>query len=212
MGMKPDRTTQGKPKVTYPNSPPSSNNPNWHRVVIPAEIEVLCREFAIKVAPTTDYSDTGQGTFSKVQFDHYIGKLAEFAVKLWFDNIPDCTCTNPDIGIQYGSQKSFSPDLHIKLPGAAAANPTSIKGQSHTQARIFSWSWTFQRDLNGRFDPSQDKKDHQVIFAQVFASYQPVVYISNILLLSDMTFAEPALEYLKDKKEVVYQSKNKALE
>jgi len=107
--------------------------------LLPEEVE-MCRQFAKKVSPTNkdEYARRNQNDMGKIEFDNFIGKMAEIAV--W--RLSGEQTTEPDFAIytkKTRKKKSFEADLFWNN------QEIHVKSQELTQAKRFDTSWLFQK-------------------------------------------------------------------
>lgn len=168
------------------------------KVVLPEEILVKARQFAIGVVETTNYTDSNQFSKEKITDDHYISKLGEEAARIVFSNY--ALVKGPDYGIYEQKNKSWDDDLYIGGSGLA------VKTQKRTTANRFGLSWTFQAGTFRR-DKILDKPDAWVCFVE----YEDINAgnICNVyppFQMKELKFKDPVLPKLKGHKLVVYAS------
>ena len=154
-------------------------------------------EFAKKVTPTTDYTDSNQRESLKIRDDHFVSKLGEEASKSILQKFTEVR--GPDYTIYNTQQKSWADDLLINNTGLA------VKTQSKTNARKYSLSWTFQCSLLRR-DNIIDNPEAWVMFVEYDDTQPYNCYIYPPYQIKQLSFKEPRLSYLKEHKKVVYAS------
>ncbi|MBX3238528.1 MAG: hypothetical protein KIT80_07045 [Chitinophagaceae bacterium] len=165
-------------------------------VKVPADIVEKAKDFAKRVAATTDYSDSNQYSKTKISNDHLISKIGEEAVKIVFQGLGK-TVIDPDYGIYEAKQKSWREDLTIDTI------PMAVKTQKRSAASIYGLSWTFQCSAT-RTDPILQKPEAWVCFVEYNDrhGYECIVYPP--CQIKELTFKEPKKEELKHMKKVVY--------
>ena len=158
------------------------------------------RYFAKQVTPTIGtpgmgYGDANQSDLQKIEFDHFISKVGEEAVRIVYEQFKR-QVQGPDYQIYKGNQKSWGSDLYIDGTGLA------VKTQTSSSARRFGLSWTFQAGIY-RKDPILNNPNAWVSFVEVNEStYQCRVYPAY--QIKELKFGEPKIERLKGSKKVVY--------
>ncbi len=152
-------------------------------------------EFANKVVTTVNYTDSNQHQTKKIIDDHFISKLGEEACKIILQQYAEVK--GPDYTIYDAPQKSWSDDLLINNIGVA------VKTQRRTNARKYTLSWTFQ-SAKTRRDIILDKPDAWIVFVEYDDMHPYNCYIFPPYQVTELTFNEPKLQYLKQSKKVIY--------
>ena len=164
-------------------------------VDLPRDLVKKAALFAKQVTKTTNYSDTNQFSFSKVQDDHFISKLGEEAARMVLASYGEVR--GPDYDIYSGKEKSWEEDLYVNELGLA------VKTQRRTAAQKFGLSWTFQCGTF-RKDIVLNKPEAWVIFVE-YNDLQPYnCYVYPPFQIKELSFGEPTLSKLKGHKKVVY--------
>lgn len=165
-------------------------------VQLPEEIIQKAKNFAEKVTPTTDYSDSNQHIRKKVLNDHFISKLGEEAAKLVFSMYAEVK--GPDYNIYAAENKSWSSDLFVNGVGLA------VKTQKRSMANRYKLSWTFQHGKM-RKDKIFDSKESWITFVEYDdTGSKNLCHVYPPFQLKELIFGEPALTYLKGEKKVIY--------
>lgn len=156
---------------------------------------LLSRLFSRAVVGTTDYSARGQNDAKKIEIDHFIGKLGEFAtykvlIKLGYKVL------KPDLEIYTKNKKSHADDL---------VGDVNLKVKSVSSDSPFGLSWVFQ------FSPNPDpiftgRTQGHISFCVVNLRDKSVDFIS-ILPVKDIVslMKLPIKDSLKDYKRVIYK-------
>ena len=169
-------------------------------IVVDKSLVAKAKQFARRVTPTvgtpgTGYRDTNQSNLPKVEYDHFISKIGEEAVRIIFQQL-NCKVQGPDYQIYDAKEKSWDSDLCINDLGLA------VKTQASLSAKKFGESWTFQSGVY-RKDPILNQPDAWVCFVSVNdVTYQCKVYPPY--QIKELKFGEPRRNYLKGSKKVVY--------
>ncbi len=152
------------------------------------------KHFAVSVAATTNYRDSRQFSRAKIEYDHFISKLGEEAVRLAFENLGK-KVKGPDYRVYQKKQKSWEADLFVE------GVPLAVKTQSAEAAKKYGLSWTFQAGSKRR-DPILEKAEAWLCFVVLESTLLAKVYPPY--QTKDLKFREPKLEKLKGSKLVVY--------
>jgi hypothetical protein len=167
------------------------------RIRIHPNLIEKARIFAEKVIRTVDYRDSNQFNAAKIQNDHFVSKIGEEATRRVFEYFGK-TVEGPDYGIYHGSKKSWDHDLSVDHTGLA------VKTQKRSAAKKYGLSWTFQSS-GIRRDPILQNPDAWVCFVE-FNDKDPFheCFVFPPYQIRELTFKDPVLPHLKNKKRVVY--------
>lgn len=177
------------------------------KVKIDREKAKKAKEFAIKVAHTTNYSDTNQTDKQLVTDNHFVSKLAEEAVGEVFKRFTT-NVTEPDYTIYYGKGKSWDHDLYVN--GVGLAVKSMRKSTAYRMGNYPSrLSWVFQ-DGGNRHDTVLKDPEAWVCFVEYDdminsdGSRENAFYVYPPMQIKDLVFKEPIANKLKGLKKVVY--------
>ncbi len=166
-------------------------------VVLPQPLIEKADAFADAVVLTVDYRDSNQTLRAKIRQDHFVSKLGEAAVRMVFEALGH-QVKGPDYRVYAEEQKSWAADLLVDDLELA------VKTQTHTAARKYGLSWTFQCSPQRR-DPILDQPLAWVCFALLHDEACPLrCTVFPPCQIQDLTFREPKLLKLQGKKKVVY--------
>jgi hypothetical protein len=167
------------------------------KVKIGEDIVKRAQDFAHNVIDTVDYSDSNQSNVQKIKNDHFISKIGEEAACIIFEKF--CKVKGPDYTIYPGKRKSWDYDLIINGIGLG------VKTQKKSAALKYGLSWTFQFS-DRRKDPILNDKYGWICFVEcndLDGSYECILYPPY--QIKELIFKDPKLDYLKNKKKVVYE-------
>lgn len=154
------------------------------------------RSFASKVVGTVNYKDSNQSNMSKIEKDHFLGKIGEqvvvAALKKFTKDI-----IGPSFEIFHGKNKSWDADLQIN--GIEVA----VKTQKSSSAKRYGISWCFQFSER-RKDPVLNNSNSWVCFVVCDEINEYRCKVFPFFQIKELTFEEPKLPYLKGKKKFVY--------
>jgi hypothetical protein len=145
--------------------------------------------------PGRGYEDTAQTNLLKIEYDNYVSKIGEEAVRITFERY-GARVEGPDYQIYLGKQKSWAADLLVD--GVALA----VKTQTAAAAKMFELSWTFQAGERRR-DPILQQPEAWVCFVE-FNEEKFECRVFPPQQIKELQFNEPKLIRLKGQKKVVY--------
>ncbi|MFP4008331.1 MAG: hypothetical protein ACLFQP_00020 [Halothece sp.] len=158
---------------------------------------IFSEEVLLTVGRQGRYKDTNQNDLAKNRQDHYVGKVAEEAVRQIFQEL-DREVQGPDYKIYQGRGKSWDSDLYVD------GVPLAVKAQTTEMAKKFGLSWTFQAS-ESRYDPILNKPNSWVCFVE-FDQQNRQCYVYPPYQIQELTFAKPKLPKYWGTKLAVYRS------
>ena len=101
-----------------------------------------CRQFAIDSVGTSTsfYATRNQFNTKKIEEDIFIGKIGEFGVWHYYNNLTKFPLSEPDTKIYETGQKNFNADL------TCLERHVHVKTQSIDSAFMFGTSWIMQKN------------------------------------------------------------------